>query len=164
MFKKKKNAIDQKMIVTNSLTSYSPLHKSLCYSRLACKHFFVALIKINIDNFCFSEKPDCTICQGLKKIATRSSTNLTKAAFKKRFYDTAFPVKVRDMPGYGDVGHSFEKFMEFYHANQADLEQGACEFKINGVVNESVKSLADVLKNWDHYMPAGNIIGWLVIL
>lgn len=68
------------------------------------------------------------------------------------------------MPGYGDVGHGFEKFMEFYHANQADLEQGACEFKINGAVNESVKSLAEVLKNWDHYKPAGNIIGWLVII
>lgn len=111
----------------------------------------------------FSEKPDCAICQGLEKIASRSSANLTKASFKKNFYDTAFPVMVRNMPGYGDVEHSFEKFMEFYHANQADLEQDACEFKINGAVNESAKSLTEVLENWNHYKPAGNIIGWLVI-
>ena len=98
----------------------------------------------------------------MKSVASRSSANLTKAAFKKRFYDTAFPVIVRNMPSYGDTEHSFEKFMEFYHANQADMEQDACEFNINGAVNESVKSLAGLLENWDHYKPDGNILGWLV--
>lgn len=98
----------------------------------------------------------------MKKIASRSSANLTKTAFKKRFYDTASPVVVRDMPGYGDAEHSFEKFMEFYHANQAALEKDACEFNTNGAKNESVKSLAEFLKNWDHHKPNGNIIGWLV--
>lgn len=67
------------------------------------------------------------------------------------------------MPGYGDAEHSFEKFMEFYRANQADLEQDACEFRINGAVSESAKSLTEVLENWDHYKPAGNILAWLVI-
>ena len=66
------------------------------------------------------------------------------------------------MPGYGDVEHSFEKFMEFYQANKADLEQDACEFKINGGINDSITSLAGVLESWDHYKPEGNILGWLV--
>ncbi|KAJ7390950.1 40S ribosomal protein S16 [Desmophyllum pertusum] len=52
--------------------------------------------------------------------------------------------------------------MEFYHANQADMEQDACEFNINGAVNESVKSLGGLLENWDHYKPDGNILGWKV--
>lgn len=111
----------------------------------------------------FSEKADCALCEGVKKIASRSSANLTKDAFKKRFYDTAMPVVVRSMPGYGDVDHSFEKFMEFYQANKADLEQDACEFKINGGVNDSITSLAGVLESWDHYKPDGNILGWLVL-
>ena len=114
-------------------------------------------------HFFFSEKADCALCEGVKKIASRSSANLTKAAFKKRFYDTAMPVVVRSMPGYGDVDHSFEKFMEFYQANKADLEQDACEFKINGGVNDSITSLAQVLESWDHYKPDGNILGWLVL-
>lgn len=99
----------------------------------------------------------------MKKIASRSSVNLTKTAFKKRFHDTALPVVVRNMPGYGDAEHSFEKFMDFYHANKADLEQDACEFKINGGVNDSITSLAEVLESWDHYKPDGNILGWLVL-
>ena len=110
--------------------------------------------------FSFSEKADCALCEGVKKIASRSSANLTKAAFKKRFYDTAMPVVVRNMPGYGDVEHSFEKFMEFYQANKADLEHDACEFKINGGINDSTTSLAEVLEGWDHYKPEGNILGW----
>lgn len=110
--------------------------------------------------FSFSEKADCALCEGVKKIASRSSANLTKAAFKKRFYDTAMPVVVRNMPGYGDVEHSFEKFMEFYQANKADLEQDACEFKIHGGINDSTTSLAEVLEGWDHYKPEGNILGW----
>ena len=67
---------------------------------------------------------------------------------------------VRNMPGYGDAEHSFEKFMEFYHANQADMEHDACEFNSNGAFDKSVKSLSEMLENWDHYNPSGNIIGW----
>ena len=109
-----------------------------------------------------SEKPDCTLCQGVQKIASRVSANLTKSAFKKRYYDTGFPVVVRNMPAYGDTEHSVETFMEFYRTNQADLEQDACEFYTNGAKNESIKSLTEFLKDWDHYKAAGNTKAWLV--
>lgn len=98
----------------------------------------------------------------MKKIASRSSANLTKAAFKKRYYDTGYPVVVGDMPAYGDAEHSFEKFMAFFRANQADLEQDACEFFTNGAANESVKNLTEFLVSWDHYKPEGNTIAWFV--
>lgn len=98
----------------------------------------------------------------IKKIASHSSANLTKSTFKKRYYDPGYPVVVRDMPAYGDAEHSFEKFMEFFHANQADLEEDACEFFTNGALNESVKNLTEFLESWDHYMPEGKNIAWLV--
>ena len=132
---------------------HTPPLKALVFSRLA-------YIDTHQSIFSFPEKADCALCEGVKKIASRSSANLTKAAFKKRFYDTAFPVVVRKMPGYGDVEHSFEKFMAFYQDNKADLEQDACEFKINGGINDSITSLAEVLESWDHYKPGGNILGW----
>lgn len=99
----------------------------------------------------------------MKKIAARSSANLTKAAFKRRYYDTGYPVLVRNMPAYGDTEHSFEKFMTFFKENQADLEHDACEFYTNGALNESVKSLTEFLAEWNHYQAAGKTISWLVI-
>lgn len=108
------------------------------------------------------EKPDCVLCSDVKTIASRASANLTKAAFKKRFYETASPVVVRDMPGYGDTEHSFEKFMEFYHTHQAALAEDTCEFRKNGVNNESLQNIAEFLGNWKHYHPNGEIIGWKV--
>ena len=110
----------------------------------------------------FLEKPDCALCQTVKKVASRSSGNLTKTTFKKRYYDTGFPVVVRNMPFYGDTGHSFEKFMEFFRANQADMEKDACEFFTNGATNETVKNLTEFLQDWDHYKPEGNTLSWLV--
>lgn len=110
----------------------------------------------------FAEEPDCELCKSVKKIAARSSANLTKATFKRRYYDTAYPVLVRNMPAYGDTEHSFEKFMTFFKENQADLEHDACEFYTNGALNESVKSLTEFLAEWSHYEAAGKIISWLV--
>ena len=118
--------------------------------------FFFIIIAFSL------EKPDCVLCSDVNTIASRTSANLTKAAFKKRFYDTASPVVVRDMPGYGDTEHSFEKFMEFYHTHQAALEEDTCEFRKNGVNNESLQNIAEFLGNWKHYQPNGEIIGWLV--
>ena len=66
------------------------------------------------------------------------------------------------MPGYGYTEHSFEKFMDFFNANQADMEQDACEFYTNGALNESIKSLTEFLQGWNHMEPAGNTISWLV--
>lgn len=100
----------------------------------------------------------------MKKIAARSSANLTKATFKRRYYDTGYPVLVRNMPAYGDTEHSFEKFMTFFKENQADLEHDACEFYTNGALNESVKSLTEFLAEWNHYQAAGKTISWLVTL
>lgn len=111
----------------------------------------------------FADKPDCELCKSVKKIAARSSANLTKAAFKRRYYDTGYPVLVRNMPAYGDTEHSFEKFMTFFKENQADLELDACEFYTNGALNESVKSLTEFLAEWNHYQAAGKTISWLVI-
>ena len=54
--------------------------------------------------------------------------------------------------------------MEFFHANQADLEQDACEFFTNGALNESVKNLTEFLEGWDHSKPEGKILSWLVSL
>ena len=119
-----------------------------------CHFFFIIVFSL--------EKPDCVLCSDVNTIASRASANLTKAAFKKRFYDTASPVVVRDMPGYGDTEHSFEKFMEFYHTHQAALEEDTCEFRKNGVNNESLQNIAEFLGNWKHYQPNGEIIGWLV--
>lgn len=96
----------------------------------------------------------------MKKIASHSSANLSKSAFKKRFYDTGLPVIVRDMPGYADTEHSFEKFMKLFRANQVDLEQDACEFYSNGVLDESVQNLTSFLTGWDHYKAEGNTLSW----
>ena len=127
---------------------------SLSSSFLFLSFFFIIVFSL--------EKPDCVLCSDVKTIASRASANLTKAAFKKRFYETASPVVVRDMPGYGDTEHSFEKFMEFYHTHQAALEEDTCEFRKNGVNNESLQNIAEFLGNWKHYQPNGEIIGWLV--
>lgn len=108
------------------------------------------------------DKPDCELCKSVKKIAARSSANLTKAAFKRRYYDTGYPVLVRNMPAYGDTEHSFEKFMTFFKENQADLKHDACEFYTNGALNESVKSLTEFLAEWNHYQAAGKTISWKI--
>lgn len=131
-----------------------PLHRHFDMSKLS-------EWECMIDNPLFvPEKPDCSLCQTVKKIVTRSSANLTKSTFKKRFYDNGLPVIIRDMPEYANAEHSFEKFMEFFRANQAELEQDACEFYINGTLNESVKNVTEFLQGWDHYKPEGNIIAW----
>lgn len=114
-----------------------------------------------IDNPLFvQEERDCSLCQTVRKISSHSSANLSKSAFKKRFYDTGLPVIVKDMPGY--TGHSFEKFMELFHANQVDLEQDACEFYSNGDLDESVQNLTSFLTSWDHYKAEGNTLSWKI--
>lgn len=133
-----------------------PLHQFYDFTKLSAWDCMV-------DNPLYvPEKPDCVMCSEVKTIASRTSANLTKAAFKNRFYDSASPVVVRDMPGYRDAEHSFEKFMEFYRSHQAALEEDTCELRKNGVTNESIQNVAEFLGKWDHYQPNGDIIGWKV--
>jgi len=133
-----------------------PLHRFFDLSKLSAWECMV-------DNPLYvPEKPDCALCQAVKKVASRSSANLTKTAFKKRYYDTGFPVVIRNMPAYGDREHSFEKFMEFFRENQAGMEKDACEFFTNGATNETVKNLTEFLQDWDHYKPEGNTLSWKI--
>ena len=103
------------------------------------------------------------MCEEVNDCPIHPSTNLTKQRFKKKFYDSAIPVVIHDVPGYLDENHTFEELQELYKANKEELEKDICEFyAARGRNSSEFKSLEELMEKWDHYKAEGEVTGWYV--
>lgn len=65
---------------------------------------------------------------------------------------------IRNVSGYGDQNHTYEEFLDVYHANKVNLDKDACEFYLGQ--NYTAKILGDLLETWEHHRPDGHVVGW----